>query len=186
MPTTTDITACLLAWSSGDAGALDRLVPALQSELRRLADGLLRREREQVSLQATELINEAWLRLIESDRVAWEGRAHFFGVAARLMRQILVDHARRRHRLKRGDGLMRLTLDDALGVPEEKGVDLIALDEALLDLERLNARQSRIVELRFFGGLTVEETAAVMKLAPAMVKREWRSAKAWLFRELQK
>jgi RNA polymerase sigma factor (TIGR02999 family) len=186
MPTATDITAYLLAWSGGDTGALDKLVPALQSELHRLADSLLRHEREQVSLQATELINEAWLRLIESERVAWEGRAHFFGVAARLMRHILVDHARRRHRLKRGEGLTRLTLDDALGVPDEKDVDLIALDDALLDLERLNARQSRIVELRFFGGLTVEEAAAVMKLAPATVKREWRSAKAWLSRELQR
>jgi RNA polymerase sigma factor (TIGR02999 family) len=181
-----DVTRMLLDWSQGNQEALDRLMPLVYDELRRLARRCLRREPSGHTLQATALVNEAYLKLIQQSDVQWQNRAHFFAIAARLMRRILVDHARRHQASKRGGMVHRLPLDEALDVPEAQEVDLIALEEALIELARLDPEQCRIVELRFFGGLTVEEIAEVLGVSISTVKREWIMAKAWLFREIQK
>jgi RNA polymerase sigma factor (TIGR02999 family) len=179
-----ELTDLLVAWSDGDEVALERLAPLVQAELHRLASHYMRHERGDHLLQTSALINEAYLRLIDWNSVRWQNRAHFFGVAASMMRRILVDFARKRPRVDREIEARHISLEDALNVTDEKDSDLLALDEALEGLAEFDERKSRIVELRFFGGLTVEETAEVMKLAPVTVIREWNKAKAWLYREL--
>jgi len=179
-----ELTELLVAWSDGDAAALDRLAPLVQAELRRLASHYMRQERGDHLLQTSALINEAYMRLIDWKAVRWQNRAHFFGVAAQMMRRILVDFARQRPRAGQGAEAQHISLDDALTITDEKDSDLLALDEALGGLAQIDERKSRIVELRFFGGLSVEETAEVMGIAPVTVMREWRKAKAWLYREL--
>ncbi len=179
-----EITHLLLKWSKGDSDALDRLVPLVYPELRRIARRYMGRENSQHTLQTSALINEAYLRLVDTQDVAWQDRAHFFAVAAQVMRRILIDHARRYRYDKRGGGATHIALDDAAVIIEERAAEFVALDGALTGLAEVDARKSRIVELRFFGGLTVEETAEVMKLSPITVKREWRAARAWLFREI--
>jgi RNA polymerase sigma factor (TIGR02999 family) len=179
-----DVTGLLLAWGEGDASALARLTPLVHEELRRLARHYMRRERPDHTLQPTALVNEAFLRLIDANRVQWQNRSHFFGVSARLMRQILVDIARRRGYQKRGGGAHRTALDDAMAVVEEPGDDLVALDAALDALSQVDVRKAQVVEMRFFGGMTVEETALALGVSGETVKRDWRLAKAWLKRRL--
>jgi RNA polymerase sigma factor (TIGR02999 family) len=174
----------LLAWGRGDAAAFEQLVPLVHDELQRVARRYMARERPDHTLQATALVNEVYLRLIETDRVQWQNRAHFFAVAARMMRRILVDFARARLNDKRGGGFQRVTLDDASAVAQAPSVDLVALDEALDRLGSIDSRQSQIVELRFFGGLTLDEAAEVLQVSRDTVKRDWRFAKLWLAREL--
>jgi RNA polymerase sigma factor (TIGR02999 family) len=174
----------LLAWNRGEPDALDALLPLVYDELRRLAAHYLRGERSGHTLQATALVNEAYLRLIEVKQVQWQNRAHFFAMAARLMRRILVDAARSRGYQKRGGGAPVLSLDEALIVPTEPGEDLVALDEALTALAAVDARKSRVVEMRFFGGLSVEETAEALQVSRDTVMRDWKMAKLWLLREL--
>ena len=176
----TDVTQLLIKWSKGDKAALDELMPVIHSELRRLARRYMARERLGHTLQTTALINEAYLRLVDQQGVEWQDRSHFFAVSAQIMRHILVDHARKHHSEKRGVGAQKVALDDVAVANQERAAELVALDEALNDLAALDPRQSQIVELRFFGGLTVEETAEIMKIAPITVMREWRTAKAWL------
>lgn len=180
---TQDVTALLAAWTEGDEAALAQLIPIVHAELRRLARHYLRRERSDHTLQTSALVNEAYLRLIKWKDVRWNSRAHFFGVSAELMRHILVDFARRRPRTKDGP-VQRVALDEGLPVSNERATDLVALDEALKELARIDPRKSRIVELRFFGGLSVEETAEVLHVSPVTVTREWARAKAWLYRQL--
>jgi RNA polymerase sigma factor (TIGR02999 family) len=180
----TDVTALLQAWSAGDPRALDELMPVVYAELHRLAAARLRGERGDHTLQATALVNEAFVRLAGQTRIQWVNRAQFFGTSAELMRRILVDHARERRSAKRGGGATRVELDEALGAAEPRDVDVLALDVALERLERLDARQSRLVVLRYFGGLTIEEVAKVLEMSPATAKREWLTAKMWLRREL--
>ena len=182
---THDVTQLLLEWSNGDQSALDKLVPVVDRELRRLAHHYMSRERAGHTLQTTALVNEAFVRLVNRKSVQWQNRAHFFGIAAQLMRTILVDHARSHACAKRGGGAGKLELDEALAVSQQKAAEVIALDDALNALALIDPQQSRIVELRFFGGLTVEEVAEVLHVSPATIKREWSSAKAWLYRELQ-
>jgi len=182
---THDVTQLLLEWSNGDQSALDKLVPVVDRELRRLAHHYMSRERAGHTLQTTALVNEAFVRLVNRKSVQWQNRAHFFGIAAQLMRTILVDHARSHACAKRGGGAGKLELDEALAVSQQKAAEVIALDDALNALALIDPQQSRIVELRFFGGLTVEEAAEVLHISPATIKREWSSAKAWLYRELQ-
>ena len=179
-----DVTGLLHAWSAGDPHALDELMPVVYAELHRLASARLRSERGDHTLQATALVNEAFVRLVGQTRVHWLNRAQFFGTAAQLMRRILVDHARERRSAKRGGAATRVELDDALGAVEPRDVDVLALDIALERLERLDPRQSRLVVLRFFGGLTIDEVARVLDMSPATAKREWVTAKMWLRREL--
>ncbi len=182
-----EITQWLQEWSSGKENALDALMPIVYAELHRQAASFLRRERIGHTLQATALINEAYLKLIDQREVNWKNRAHFFGIAGQAMRRILVDHARSRHREKRGGDAEDLPLEAAeFATSKEGNVDLIALDEALTRLALLDERQSRIVELRFFSGMSVEETAEALSVSPATVKNEWRTAKAWLFQELNR
>jgi len=181
-----DVTRLLLAWREGDENALARLIPVVYDELRRLAASYMRRERPDHTLQPTALLNEAYLRLIDQTRVAWQGRAHFFGIAARMMRRILMDHARQHKAAKRGSGGRKLPLDEALEEPMRQDLDLLALDEALTRLEELDPRQSRVVELRFFAGLEVTEVAEVLAVSPATVKREWAVARVWLHREISR
>jgi RNA polymerase sigma factor (TIGR02999 family) len=181
-----EVTRMLLDWSRGDQQALDRLMPLLYDELRLIARRYLRRERQDHTLQTTALVHEAFIRLIDQQQVSWQNRAHFFAIAAQMMRRILVDHARGQQADKRGGEAPKLSLDEAMDVAEQQAVDLIALDDALSTLTRLDAQQCRIVELRYFGGLTVEETAEALRISPATVKREWSMAKAWLHRELSK
>lgn len=178
------LTSLLLAWGRGDTSAFDQLVPLVHDELQRVARRYMARERPDHTLQATALVNEVYLRLIETDRVQWQNRAHFFAVAARMMRRILVDFARARLNDKRGGGFQRVTLDDASAVAQAPSVDLVALDEALDRLGSIDSRQSQIVELRFFGGLTLDEAAEVLQVSRDTVKRDWRFAKLWLAREL--
>jgi RNA polymerase sigma factor (TIGR02999 family) len=180
-----EVTEMLLAWNRGEPGALDRLLPAVQRELYRVARGYMQRERPDHTLQATALVNEAYLKLVDQTRVTWKNRAHFIGVAARLMRRILVDHARERAAQKRGGPDLRLTLSTDVAAPLAKSVDLVALDIALEKLAALEPRQAHGVELRFFGGLTSEETAEALGVSPATIKRDWIAAKAFLFRELK-
>ena len=178
------VTELLRAWSDGDEGALERLVPLVEAELRRLARGYMGRERRGHTLQVTALVNEAFLRLTDARRLRWQDRAHFLGISARLMRRVLVDHARARGYQKRGGGAQRVTLDEALLVSPEPAVDLVALDRALVALAAADVRKSRVIELRFFGGLSVEEAADVLHVSVDTVKRDWRLAKLWLLREL--
>ena len=180
-----DVARLLSAWSNHDAAARDALVPIVYEELRRLAHHYMRGERAGHTLQTTALVNEAYLRLADLDRMEWRDRAHFFAMAATLMRRILVDHARARARDKRG-GRIVLTSLDGKQIASASNVDVIALDEALDRLAAMDPQQSRIVQLRFFGGLTIEETAEAMSLSPATIKREWTMAKAWLHRELSR
>ena len=183
---THDLTELLIDWSNGDRAALDRLMPLIDEELRRLAHRYMTRERAGHTLQTTALVNEAFLRLVNRKNLQWQNRAHFFGIAAQLMRTILVDHARSHASAKRGGGARKLELDEALVVSQQKASEVLALDDALKQLALLDAQQSRIVELRFFGGLTVEEAAEVLHVSPATIKREWSTAKAWLYHELAK
>ena len=178
------LTELLVAWGDGDEEALARIAPLVHAELYRLAKRYMSRERPDHLLQTSALINEAYLRLIDWKAVRWQNRAHFFGVAAQMMRRILVDFARRRPRVDKAVEAMQISLDEAMTVSTEQDADLIALDGALKDLATFDERKSKIVELRFFGGLSVDETAEVMKLAPITVMREWSKAKAWLYREL--
>jgi RNA polymerase sigma factor (TIGR02999 family) len=184
-PESHEVTELLLAWSEGDQEALDRLVPLVHSELRRLAHSYMRRERADHTLQTTALINEAYLRLIDAGRVRWENRTHFFAVASRLMRQILVDFARARGHRKRGGGAQQVSLDEALVIGQPRDEDLVALDEALAALARVDERKSRVVELRFFGGLNEAEMAEALQVSPETVRRDWRLAKSWLLRFLK-
>jgi RNA polymerase sigma factor (TIGR02999 family) len=179
------VSKLLLNWGQGDQGAREALIPLVYDELRRLARRYLRRERPDHTLQSAALVNEAYLRLIRQDQPRWQNRAHFFGVAAQLMRHILVDHARNRAAAKRGAGAPRLTLDPDVALPQARDVDLVALDDALNQLAALDPQQSRLVELRFFGGLSIEETSVVLGVSPATVKREWATARAWLQREMR-
>lgn len=181
-----DVTRLLLAWRQGDASAGERLLPLIYAELHRQAARAMRREPHEHTLQPTALVNEAYLRLVGQDRVQWHNRAHFFGVAAQLMRRILVDHARGRDAAKRGGGVQRVTLAGDQGqARDDDDVDVLALHEALETLASLDARQARVVELRYFSGLNIEETAEAMDISPATVKREWAIARAWLRRELR-
>jgi RNA polymerase sigma factor (TIGR02999 family) len=184
-PSTHEVTQLLQAWSDGSAEALDQLVPLVYGELHRLATHYMRGERPGHSLQITELVNEAYVRLIDWKNVRWQNRAHFFGVAAQMMRRILVDFARSRHYAKRGGETCRVSLSEAAGISAERGEDFIALDDALKSLAAFDGRKGRIVELRFFGGLSVEETAEVLKISPRTVMRDWSLAQAWLYRELR-
>lgn len=178
------VTQLLVDWGNGDRQALEKLTPLVYQELKRLAARYLRRERREHTLQSTALVHEAWLRLIDQNHVHWQNRAQFFGIAAEMIRRILIDHARNRQAAKRGDGAIKLSLDDALATPDRRDFDLVALDDALDDLGKLDPRQGKLVELRFFAGLSIEESAEVMGVSPATVKREWAVAKAWLYREL--
>jgi RNA polymerase sigma factor (TIGR02999 family) len=180
-----DVTQLLQQWSNGQEQALDRLVPHIHHELRKLAASYLRRERPDHTLQPTALVNEAFLKLIDQRAVKWQNRAHFFGIAAQAMRRILVDHARTHAAGKRGGGMRRVPLDENM-IGRAMDVDLLALDEALTRLAAIDPQQSRIVELRFFGGLTMDEAAEVMRISPATIGREWRIAKAWLSAELNR
>lgn len=175
----------LRAWSAGDKGALERLVPLVESELRRLAQGYMARERRDHTLQTSALVNEAFLRLVDARDFQWQDRAHFLAIAARLMRRVLVDHARARGFKKRGAGWGRVPVDEAVLVSRSPDVDLLDLDGALDALARVDERKARVVELRFFAGMTVEETAASLQISTDTVKRDWRMAKLWLLRELQ-
>ena len=175
-----EVTELLIKWSKGDKAALDELMPVIHSELRRMARRYMARERSGHTLQTTALINEAYLRLVDQQGVEWQDRAHFFAVSAQIMRHILVDHARKYQSDKRGAGAQKVPLDEVIIANQQRAAELVTLDQALDDLATLDPRQSQIVELRFFGGLTVEETAEVMKIAPITVMREWRTAKAWL------
>jgi RNA polymerase sigma factor (TIGR02999 family) len=183
-PLSQNITHLLKEWSDGDERALDKLTPLVYEELRRQAARYLRRERAGHTLQTTGLINEAYLRLIDAKDVRWQSRAHFFAIAANLMRRVLVDHARRRDAEKRGGEHLRLTLDETLAVTSTPDVDVLAIDEALSKLAIIDSQQAQVVELRFFSGLSVEETAAALGVSPATVKRDWSVARAWLRREI--
>jgi RNA polymerase sigma-70 factor (ECF subfamily) len=178
-----DVSKLLHAWSKGDERALERLTPIVYNELHSLARRFMKAERPGHSLQTTALVNEAYMRLLGYTRMQWQNRAHFFAVSAQVMRRILVEHARR-HNLKRGGNLRHVSLDEAAAVGIDEDVDLVALDDAMNRLARLDLRKMQVVEMRFFGGLSVEETAQVLKVSPVTVKRDWRAAKAWLYREL--
>lgn len=182
----TEVTVLLERWRSGDRAALDLLMPLVYEELRRLARHYLRQERPDHTLQSTALVHEAYVRLVGQDLPEWQSRAHFFGVAARLMRQILVDHARNHQAAKRGGNLPRLTLDESLAGSAPRDWDILALNDALSHLADISPKQSEIVELRFFSGLSIEETSDVLGISPATVKRNWIAARAWLFREMKR
>ena len=189
-PSSKEITQWLVAWSNGDSAALDQLIPLVHEELRRLAKRYMRqergRERRGVTLQTTALVNEAYLRLIDAGNVQWKCRAHFFAISAQLMRRILVDYARSRNRVKRGGVAQRVELEEAAVFSVERAPDLVALDDALDALAKIDERMSRVVELRFFGGMSVGETAEVLKVSPDTVERDWRMAKSWLLHELER
>ena len=178
-----EVSGLLRAWGDGDRAALDRLTPIVYDELRRLASYYMRGERPGHSLQATALVNEAYMRLVDYKGMQWQNRAHFFAVSAQLMRRILVEHARR-HNLKRGGGVQHVSLDETAIVGGDRATDLVALDDALGALAQFDARKVQVVEMRFFGGLSVEETAEVLKVSSVTVMRDWSTAKAWLYREL--
>ena len=181
-PTPHEVTQLLVAWSDGDRAALEKLTPLVYEELRRLAHQYMSQERPGHTLQTSALVNEAYLRLIDQKNVHWQNRAQFFGIAAQMMRRILVDHARQRRYAKRGGDARQVPLDEAMIVSEERAADVVALDQALNSLAEIDPRKSQIVELRFFGGLCIEETAEVLKVSPGTVMREWTLAKAWLKR----
>ncbi|MBK5299083.1 MAG: sigma-70 family RNA polymerase sigma factor [Vicinamibacteria bacterium] len=178
------VTDLLVAWRDGDSSALERLMPLVHAELRRLARRQMSRERDGHTLQTTALVNEAYMRLVDLSRVRWQDRGHFFAMAARLMRRILVDHARSRRYQKRGSGVCPVPLDEALGVANERGADLVALDDALETLATVDPRKAQVVEMRFFGGLSVAETAEALSVSMDTVMRDWRLAKLWLLRQL--
>ena len=185
-PGSANVTALLVEWQNGSTSALETLMPLVYAELRLIAGRHLSRESPGHTLQSTALVHEAYLRMIDQRRVQWQNRAQFFGIAAQMMRRILIDHARQQHRLKRGGAAAMLTLDEAIAVTEPAAdVDLLALDKALTSLTAFDERAARIVELRFFSGLTIEETAEVMGVSTGTVKREWSTARAWLYRELR-
>jgi RNA polymerase sigma-70 factor, ECF subfamily len=186
IPSTQEITQLLVAWNNGDAAALEQLTPLVQAELHRLAKRYMAGERQGHILQTTALVNEAWLRLIDWENVEWRNRAHFFGLAAQIMRRVLVDFARARRREKRGGDEIQVSLSEATNVPLEGSAELVALDDALQTLEKLEPRQARIVELRFFAGLSLEETAAALNVSLSTVRRDLNLAEAWLFRELNR
>lgn len=179
-----DLTSLLLDWSRGNPDALNQLAPLIYDELHRMASRQLRRERNEHTLQSTALVHEVYLKLIDQDRVQWQDRNHFFAVASQMIRRILVDHARARYASKRGGGQVQLEFDESIAVPWKSDKDLLALDDAMQALAQLDQRQSRIVELRFFGGLSIEESAEVLNISPATVKRDWNVARAWLYRQL--
>ena len=183
---TNEVTQLLEAWSDGDRTALDKLMPLVHEELRQLAHRYMSRERPGHTLQTTALVNEAYVRLVNRQNIHWENRAHFFAIAAQLMRHILVDHARSHSSAKRGGGALKIELDEALIFSPERAAELLRLDDALKQLAEIDPQQGRIVELRFFGGLTIEESAKVLGLSSATIKREWSTAKAWLYHELSK
>lgn len=183
-PATHDVTELLQDWSEGDESALERLMPLVYDELHRLAHQHMRREKAGQILQTSALINEAYLRLVDRPRIHWENRAQFFGIAARVMRRVLVDEARKRKSHKRGGDAIQLTLNDATDVAQDQAATVVALNEALNALEAISSRQGKIVELRFFGGLSVEETAQVLKVSPETVMRDWTFARAWLQAEM--
>lgn len=185
-PEPNEVTQLLADLSGGDEAAFDKLAPLVYDELHRLARAYMSRENAGHTLQTTALVNEAYLRLVDQTRVQWQNRAHFFGIAAQMMRRILVDHARKRRSQRAGGEFLKVTLADAGDVSRERGEDVVALDDALKGLAKLDPQQSRVVELRYFGGLTIEETAEAMQLSQDMVKREWSTAKAWLYREIGK
>jgi RNA polymerase sigma factor (TIGR02999 family) len=173
-----------MSWNNGDQEALDQLIPLVETELRRLARRFMRREREDHTLQTSALVNEAYVRLVGQQNAGWNDRGHFFAVAAQVMRHILIDHARTYQYAKRGGGAQKLALDEISDLPEHRAKELIALDDALMDLAEIDPRKSQIVELRFFGGLSIEETAEVLSTSPATVAREWRAARALLHRTI--
>jgi RNA polymerase sigma factor (TIGR02999 family) len=179
-----DVTRLLAEWQAGDQSALDRLMPIVYNELRRIAARYLHSERTGHTLQTTALVHEAYLRLVDETHIQWQGRAHFFGVAATLIRNILVDHARTQKAAKRGGGAQKLSLDEALAVPAGHETDILAVDDALQALSKIDKQQGRIVELRFFAGLTIEETAEILQISLSTVKRDWILAKTWIYREL--
>jgi RNA polymerase sigma-70 factor (ECF subfamily) len=178
-----DINTLLCAWTAGDQSALERLTAIVYDELHSMAHRYMQRERPGHSLQTTALVNEAYMRLVDYKRMQWQDRAHFFAVSAQLMRRILVDHARRQN-VKRGGDVQHVSLEEAAVVGDDRTTDLVALDEAINALARFDARKAQVVEMRFFGGLSVEETAEVLKVSPATVMRDWSTANAWLYREL--
>jgi RNA polymerase sigma-70 factor (ECF subfamily) len=182
-PAVGDISTLLRAWTGGDQCALEKLTPIVYHELHRLAGLHMRRERTGHSVQTTALVNEAYVRLVDYKQMQWENRAHFFAVSSQLMRRILVEHARR-HNLKRGGGVPHISLEEAAIVDHDRDSDLVALDDAMNQLGRIDPRKVQVVEMRFFGGLSVEETAEVLKISTVTVKRDWRAARAWLHREL--
>ena len=178
------VTALLKRWRQGDSTALEKLLPLVYDELRRIAARKLRRERPNHSLQPTALVHEVYLKLVDQHRTEWQNRAQFFAVAAQLIRRILVDHARNRRTAKRGAGAFTVSLDDAVSEPLRQDIDVVRLDDALLSLATKDEQQCRVVELRFFGGLSIEETAEVLRISPSTVKRDWAAAKAWLYRDM--
>ena len=183
---TVNVTACLRAWTAGDRGALQQLLPTLYEELRRIATAYMHREHVGHTLQASALVNEAYLRLVDLKSVHWRDRAHFFALSARMMRRILVDHARAHGYLKRGSGAPRVEFDEGMVVSSDRHPELLELEDALTALASEDARKAQVVELRFFGGLTVEETAAVLSVSPQTVHRDWAIAKAWLMRHMDR
>ncbi len=185
-PTPTEVTQLLVAWSDGDQAALDKLVPLVHAELHRLAKAYMRRERPGHTLQTTALVNEVYLRLVDCKSVHWQNRAHFLAVAARLMRRVLVDFARSRNYSKRGGKLRRVSLEEVILTAQRPDADFAIIDEALTALEEIDPRKEKIAELKFFGGLSVEEIAEVLKVSPRTVMREWNLARAWLRRELRR
>src|SRR5262245_16893885 len=183
-PPGSEVTGLLMSWGDGDHAALEQLIPKVDAELRRIAEAYMRRERDDHILQTTALVNEAWMRLIDWRKSSWQSRAHFFGVAASLMRKILVTEAERRKRLKRGGKWLQVSLSKAALVAHGKPLDLVALDDALNALAEFDERKSRIVELRYFGGLSVAETAEALRISERTVAREWKMARSWLYRQL--
>lgn len=179
-----DVTLLLQQWRNGDRSALDRMMPLVYDELRQIAGRFLRREFSNPTLQSTALVHEAYLRLVDQTSGNWESRTHFMGVAAAIIRNILVDHARARKAAKRGGPMPALLLDEAIAIPAKRDIELVALDDALVSLAQLDPQQARIVELRFFGGLSIEETAEVLGISASTVKRDWLLAKTWIFRAL--
>ena len=184
-PSPEEVTRLLLDWSNGNQAALERLTPLVYEELHRLAHRHMNRERPDHTLQTSALVNEAYMRLAEQRDVQWQNRAHFFSIASRLMRRILVDHARAHQYAKRGGGAIQVSLDEAAYVSQERASELVALDDALTSLASIDQRKSEVVELRFFGGMSVEETAHVLGVSPITVKRDWSTAKAWLYRAIE-
>lgn len=185
-PSPDEVTQLLVDWSNGDKAALDKLMPLVYEELRRLAHHYMGRERPGHTLQTTAIVNEAYLQLIDQRSVHWQNRAHFFGIAAQLMRRVLAGYARSRHYAKRGGGARQVSLEEAMIVSEERVADMVALDDALNALAEIDERKSRIVEMRFFGGMSIEETAEVLGVSPGTVMRDWTMAKAWLRREISR
>jgi RNA polymerase sigma factor (TIGR02999 family) len=185
-PSSNDVTQLLLAWSEGEETALEKLTPLIYKELHQLARRYMSRERPDHTLQATALVNEAYLRLVDASKVHWQSRSHFLAISAQVMRRVLVDMARSRNYLKRGGDAQQVSLDEALNVGESRGTDFVALDDALNTLAAVDPRKCQVVELRFFGGLSAEETATVLNVSPDTVLRDWKLAKVWLLREIKK